>query len=438
MAMNKTNFKQYDTRWAKLGYPKSPYFIKDCGCGEVSIANCIIEMEKYANQTPKTIQPYCVQFAAPNGNGTYFSGIPTMMKHYGMTEVKEHGTLDSLWKELEKGNRVAIYLMGSRKGGSKAVHWTSSAHFVCSVAYKVENGKHYVYVKDSNSTSSLRNGWISYEDNMRGDVSRVWSGRLYMEPKYYPTTPYSGTLPTASVKKGSTGANVKALQSFLNWCINAKLAVDGDFGSNTDTAVRKWQTQYSKEYGIAVDGVFGAKSIKVAKEIVAKYAPKEDLQPWYDVLKEQYEWMKDSVYKWVNPPTIANSKTKSTCIALPSCALQRLGLFESGQWIYLDLKTCKINGNAADFVKSHPELFEVLYPNKTIDALGDNIHKGDIIAFTGTRGHIMVYMGKDANGNPVFDTMGNKKNHPIGVCVKVPQYASKKINMLVRLKKVTK
>jgi hypothetical protein len=184
--------------------------------------------------------------------------------------------------------------------------------------------------------------------------------------------------------------------------------------------------------------MFSNKSIESAKKIVAKYAPKEDLQPWYDALKEQYEWMKDSVYKWVNPPTIANSKTKSTCIALPSCALQRLGLFESGQWIYLDLKTCKINGNAADFVKSHPELFEVLYPNKTIDALGDNIHKGDIIAFTGTRGHIMVYMGKDAAGDPVFDTMGNKKNHPIGINVRVPQYASKKINMIVRLKKTVR
>lgn len=178
MTMNKTNFKQYDTRWASLGYPKKPYFIKGCGCGEVSIANCIIEMDKYKKQTPKTIQPYCVQYAAPNGNGTYFAGIPAMMKHYGMTEVKEHATMDSLWKELKKGGRVAIYLMGSRKGGSKGVHWTSSAHFVCSIDYKIKSGKHYVYVKDSNSTSTLRNGWITYEECMRNDVSRVWSGKL--------------------------------------------------------------------------------------------------------------------------------------------------------------------------------------------------------------------------------------------------------------------
>lgn len=178
MRMSKINYKQYDTRWAKLGYPKSPWYIKECGCGEVAICNCIVETTKYKKETPKTIQPYCKQFAAPNGNGTYFSGIPTMMKHYGMTEVKEHQTMTQLWKELKKGDRVAIYLMGNRKGGSKGVHWTSSAHFVCSVDYKVKNGKHYVYVKDSNSVSELRNGWITYEGNMRGDVSRVWSGKL--------------------------------------------------------------------------------------------------------------------------------------------------------------------------------------------------------------------------------------------------------------------
>ena len=184
MIMNKTNFKQYDTRWASLGYPKKPWYIKNCGCGEVAIANSIIETTKYANETPKTIQPYCKQYAAPNGDGTYFSGIPKMMKHYGMTEVKEHADMASLWKELKKGGRVAIYLMGNRSGGSKGVHWSGSAHFVCSVGYKMSGKKHMVYVKDSNSTSSLRNGWISYEENMRNDVSRVWSGKLpASEPK---------------------------------------------------------------------------------------------------------------------------------------------------------------------------------------------------------------------------------------------------------------
>lgn len=199
--MNKNNYKQYDTRWSKLGYPRKPWLIGNCGCGEVSICNSIIEISKYAKQTPKTIQPYCKQYASPDGDGTYFAGIPKMMKHYGMTEVKEHATMAQLWKELAKGDRVAIYLMGDRNGGSKGVHWTSGGHFVCSVKYKVKNGKHYVYVKDSNSTSSLRNGWITYEDNMRNDVSRVWSGKLPAKPKE--------TMP-AWVKKANAWAEKRA------------------------------------------------------------------------------------------------------------------------------------------------------------------------------------------------------------------------------------
>ena len=87
-AMNKIKYLQTDSRWGGLGYPKSPYCLRNCGCGEVAICNCIIEMDRFKNYTPAVIQPYCRQFAAPNGDGTYWSGIPAMMKHYGMTEVQ--------------------------------------------------------------------------------------------------------------------------------------------------------------------------------------------------------------------------------------------------------------------------------------------------------------------------------------------------------------
>ena len=209
--MNKTKYMQTDPRWGGLGYPKKPWYLRNCGCGEVSICNAIIEMEQYKGYTPATIQSYCKQYADPNGNGTYWSGIPAMMKHYGLTEIKEHATMSPLWTELAKGNRVAIYLMGSRRGGSKGVHWTSSGHFVCSTAYKYEKGKHYVYVKDSYSNSSLRNGWIAYEDNMRGDVLKVWSGKLNGKTATAPTTK-DGKL----VVDGIGGlATVNRLQEFL-------------------------------------------------------------------------------------------------------------------------------------------------------------------------------------------------------------------------------
>lgn len=45
---------------------------------------------------------------------------------------------------------------------------------------------------------------------------------------------------TFPLKKGSKGNNVKGLQSFLNKKYKAGLAVDGDYGSKTDSAVKKY------------------------------------------------------------------------------------------------------------------------------------------------------------------------------------------------------
>ena len=78
---------------------------------------------------------------------------------------------------------------------------------------------------------------------------------------------YTGTFPSLGLKgylrKGDKGTNVKRLQEFLNWCINAKLTVDGSFGPATLTAVKNYQ----KTYGLTVDGYFGKASLNKAKTI---------------------------------------------------------------------------------------------------------------------------------------------------------------------------
>lgn len=395
--MNKTKYLQTDSRWGSLGYPKAPWYIKNCGCGEVSIANIIIEMEKYKNYTPKTIQPYCKQFAAPNGNGTYFAAIPKMMEHYGLTEVKEHATMSTLWTELAKGNRVAIYLMGNKVGGSKRVKWTSGGHFVCSVAYKYENGKHYVYVKDSYSNSSLRNGWITYEENMKNDVLRVWSGKLYIEQPYYPSTPYTGTLPKGTVKKGSKGSDVKAVQNFLNWCINAKLAVDGNCGNLTDKAIRKYQTQYK----LKVDGIFGSASKRKAQEIIAKYAPKPATLTEKELAAcaVQADWMKNSKYKWQSKPTIEKSKYYGTCVTYVACVLQRINYLKPGECIWHDKKG-KIYGTNDKMVVTYPK-------NKKLSQIKNELKAGDIVldgdkTDDGAGSHIFIITGKWDGDKPVI------------------------------------
>ena len=92
----------------------------------------------------------------------------------------------------------------------------------------------------------------------------------------------------------------------------------------------------------------------------------------------------------------------------------------------------KISGNGASYVKEHPEKYILWYPNKTIKEMGDLIHKGDIIGFGEPAYHTMVYMGKNSKGEPIFNSMGHQKI--LGGTYSY--YAERKINMLVRIKKI--
>lgn len=329
--------------------------------------------------------------------------------------------------------------MGSRRGGNKGVHWTSSGHFVCSVAYKYENGKHWVYVKDSYSNSSLRNGWISYEDNMKNDVIKVWSGKLSVQKKaYYPKTAYKGKLPTKTLKRGDSGKQVQYLKDFLAWRYNYKFSNDV-FGPTTEKRVKHFQKNYAKKYGLERDGVWGPASRKAAKAVVEAYAkkyPTDQLQPWFDAMTEQFNWSKNQIYDFNTYPTVENSKKEGTCITFPAVSLQRLGLLPKGGYFYLYPQTGRIAGNSigVNYVKDHPEIYSVSYPNKTIAELwkAGKIKKGDIVGYGGADYHTMVFMGFNSKGQPIFNTMGHYK----GLGVTYSNYADRKVDMLVHIKKI--
>lgn len=74
---------------------------------------------------------------------------------------------------------------------------------------------------------------------------------------------------TPNLKKGSKGKQVEYLQKDLNYLgfkgkDGKKLAVDGDFGTNTDYAVRTFQ----KKYGLTVDGIYGSNSKAKMKKLL--------------------------------------------------------------------------------------------------------------------------------------------------------------------------
>ena len=331
MSVNNTNYKQYDTRWASLLYPKKPWYIRNCGCGEVAVCNAIIEMATKSSQTPKTIQPYMKQFAEAKGNGTYHYGIPTAMKHYGLTEVAEHATMNKLWASLRTGNKVAILLMGSRNAGSKGVHWTGSGHFVAVTGYKEEGGKHWVYVKDSASTSALRNGWITYEGNIRGACLKCWSGKLNGKVADTPSTPTVEATPDGKLTIDGVGgtSTVKAMQRFFGTTQDGvitgqnqscakyypalKSVKYGKGGSTCVKHLQKWlsitedgvwgkgtSTALQKKLKVHEDGIFGVDSMKAWQKFLnendkAVY-PEKKVEPKKTTADKIYEKVVE--YAW--------------------------------------------------------------------------------------------------------------------------------------------
>ena len=86
----------------------------------------------------------------------------------------------------------------------------------------------------------------------------------------------------AILKLGSKGENVKLLQRFL------KLSDDGDFGPNTEKAVKAWQ----KSNGLKDDGVVGPKTWD-AMGIASTDTTERFEAPTSDLLIEQYFLPKD-------------------------------------------------------------------------------------------------------------------------------------------------
>lgn len=169
---------------------------------------------------------------------------------------------------------------------------------------------------------------------------------------------------------------------------------------------------------------------------VTPYLTQAQLDKWLAALKKQYKNAKNSVYAWIEGPTYANSKKKCTCIAEHSVALQILGLLPKKGYFYYHPTKKRISGNRASYVKKHTELFKISYPHVKLTTLikQGKLYPGDIVGFGNPGYHSMVYIGKNGKGEPIFATLGHKK----GYAVTYPSYAKRKVDMIVRLKKVAK
>lgn len=73
------------------------------------------------------------------------------------------------------------------------------------------------------------------------------------------------TVTTVILKKGSTGSEVKRIQSILNEVSGRGLTVDGNFGALTEQAVKDWQAWFKVPGG--ADGIVGAATMESFLEV---------------------------------------------------------------------------------------------------------------------------------------------------------------------------
>lgn len=258
--MGYITYKQADSRWGSKNYNGSSTMAQ-AGCGAASVAMLAYAVDGKTN--PWDVAKYMKAHGyAIRNNGTAWAGIPAAMKAFGLKDVKEinvNTSMENVWKYLAKGY-CAVFLFRSGKRGG--ITWTTSGHYVAVTGYKVKDGKHYLYTRDSGGRNHT--GWYCYETQMRGLIPKVWVGLVEKKeekPVSKPTGKYSGTIAKPTLKRGSTGVQVEYLQRFLNWYLGIKLKIDRDFGAATEEALEKFQVAE----GLVKDGIYGTKSYANAK-----------------------------------------------------------------------------------------------------------------------------------------------------------------------------
>ena len=276
--MNSKIWLQTDPKWSAKPYPKARVStVGGCGCGLLACTHVAMEQSSKANWTPDNLRAWMVnQGFAVVGQGTKWEGITKTLQHLGHKNVVRiyNEPMSEAFKELNKGKRIGVILFNGNRAPN-GTQWTTGGHYVAFTGYKkAKDGRHMFYTKDSGWRK--HSGWYSWERSMKGCISKIWIVERVAEikaTKYRPSTPYTGELPTKLIRIGDKNNEVKKLQRFLNWSVNAKLKVGGACRTKTDKYIRVFQ----KTYKLEVDGQFGAKCRAKAKEIIKAHRSKAQI-----------------------------------------------------------------------------------------------------------------------------------------------------------------
>lgn len=257
--MSYITYKQADSRWGKKNYNGSSS-MATAGCGPTSVAMLAYAVD--GKTTPWDVAKYMQKHGyAIRNNGTAWAGIPAAMKAFGLTDVKNVAKMSDIFTYLKHGYCAVFLFKAGTKGG---ITWTTSGHYVAVTNYKENNGKHYLYTRDSGGRNHT--GWYCYETQMRGLIPQVWVGKATPKKKTAPIKPTKlPTLPERGYfKKGDKGATtVQQILIYLGFSCGSAGA-DGIYGSDTANAVIAFQ----KKYGLKPDYEWGKQCNRKAADLL--------------------------------------------------------------------------------------------------------------------------------------------------------------------------
>lgn len=328
--MNPKIYKQYDSRWGLLAYPGSGSNLSNSGCGCLAVLHCAIELDKYKNLTPQECRKYMVQFATV-ADGTLWNGITQGLEHYGYNvHWREADSMTDIFAQLKSSLKRGVILFAKKSGasiGPDGTVWTTIGHYIAFTDYKIENGKHWFYMKDSGARD--HDGWYCFEKSMKGCIRNLWICKSAdSKPAPTPTpTPTPTPAPSGKLKVDGVGgtATVKALQKFLGTTQDGVLSgqnknlgryysaftavsygsggsscikklqswlglsnPDGIIGTNTTKALQK----KLRDLGYlaaseSIDGYFGTKSMKALQEFLNNAGKKKGGSPTPTPIKKE-------------------------------------------------------------------------------------------------------------------------------------------------------
>lgn len=223
---------------------------------------------KYADDLIKKIgkpfrngEPWCVMFQEDS-----------FVEVFGVEQAKQLlyvwtmscGDLKTAFKNKKR------YFKDGQVGDLVIFEWYDSEgilHRHIGLVYKAD--KNYIYTIEGNTSCKtkpkkqgededvIENGGGVFKKSYSRKHAKICG---YCRPEY----PEQTHIAKPVLKKGSKGQEVKYLQQNLNQAINAKLDIDGSFGSKTEKAVKDFQ----KKYKLAVDGSYGPKTAAKMTEVI--------------------------------------------------------------------------------------------------------------------------------------------------------------------------